>query len=556
MAAASTLAALRAVATHCHVAAWSFTDEQAAEGLVVADRLRDLILPPPAAAASAVPQPHLIQWLQLLPTELLSVVLSHLDTHDLARFAATCRPLWRDAPTPPPRPMPLLRPMGPVETELRRRVTARGLRIGSFLPKGTLSWVPYLLRRVLRDMLRRKTPLAAGDGFSVFLDAEGRLLTCGSERTDWGRQLLLGHDWGTDADPDEPRSIGPPTLVPSLLGRRIVSVAASGRHCLALSREGEVYSWGDGSDGSLGHTDGDDRAVPSRIESLSRIEIIATGDDWTSAAVDEDGRLFTWGRAINPDDETMPSGLGYALDSGTESQLTPAWVETLSEDRVVGVALGYAFTLVVTDVGAVFSFGDGEDGALGHGSLEAEVLPRRIEALAQTGRRFVAVAAGDRNSLALTEGGDLYGWGGGRTNGHGRDEPIPHLVAAFVGQRIKHVHAGAISSCAVTDQGELFTWGSGLHGQLGHGDEEPEQTPKRVEGLRGVEVVATAMCETHTLVADEDGVVWAFGVRSALGLGDPDEESDSELPEDMLMPSPIPAPRVRARKFPDVLPFR
>jgi len=549
MAAACVLAALRTIATHCQIAAWSFTDEQAAEGLVVADRLRDLFLPPPGAASSAVPQSHLIHWLQLLPSELLSVVLSHLDTHDLARFAATCRPLWRDAPTPPPRPMPLLRPMGPVETELRRRVTARGLRIGSSLPKGTLSWVPYLLRRVLRDMLR-KTPLAAGHGFSVFLDAEGRLLTCGSENTQEGGQHLLGHGWGADVDPDELRSIGPPTLVPSMQGMRIVSVAASDWHCLALSREGEVYSWGDGIDGSLGHADGDDRAVPSRIESLSRIECIAAGDNRTSAAVDEDGRLFTWGRAINPNYETMPSGLGYALDSETESQLTPKWVETLSEDHVVSVALGYAFTLVVTDVGAIISFGYSDDGVLGHGSLEAEVLPRRIAALTQTGRRFFAVAVGDRHSLALAEGGDLYGWGRGDTNGHGQDEPTPRQVAAFVGQRVRLVCTGAVSSCAVTDQGELSTWGSGPHSQLGHGDGERQQTPKRVEGLSGVKVAAAAMYSwSHTLVADEDGVVWAFGDRSALGFGGPDT-----APQDQVwQPTPIPTLRMRAQKSPDVL---
>jgi len=238
--------------------------------------------------------------------------------------------------------------------------------------------------------------------------------------------------------------------------------------------------------------------VPSRIESLSRIECIAAGDNRTSAAVDEDGKLFTWGRAINPYNKTMPSGLGYALDSETESQLTPKRVETLSEDRVVSVALGYAFTLVVTDAGAIFSFGYSDDGVLGHGSLEAEVLPRRIAALTQTGRRFVAVAVGDYHALALAEGSDLYGWGSGCTNGHGQDEPTPRQVAAFVGHRVELVCTSAESSCAVTEKGQLFTWGSNGPGQLGHGDGEPQQTPKWVEGLRGVEVVATAMCETHT----------------------------------------------------------
>jgi len=275
MAAAATITALRAVATHCHVAAWSFSDEQAAEVVAFADRLRDLFLPPPAAAYSIVQQLPL-QWLQLLPAELLTGVLSHLDTHDLARLAATCRLLWCDAPTPPPRPMPLLRPMGPVETELRRRATARGLRIGSSLPAGALSWVPYLLRHVIRDALRRQAPVAVGHEHSLLVDLEGRLLTCGTENSGVGvSQLLLGHDWGANVDPGELHAIGSPTLVPSMLSRRIVSVATSGEHCLALSAEGEVYSWGDGTDGSLGHADGGERAVPCRIESLSQIESIA-----------------------------------------------------------------------------------------------------------------------------------------------------------------------------------------------------------------------------------------------------------------------------------------
>jgi len=341
--------------------------------------------------------------------------------------------------------------------------------------------------------------------------------------------------------------------------RRIVSVATSDWHCLALSREGEVYSWGEGGFDSLGHADGDERAVPSRIESLSRIESIAAGNNWTSAAVDEDGRLFTWGRANNPYNKTVPSvpsGLGYALDSETKSQLTPKWVKTLSEDRVGGVALGFGFTLVVTDAGAVFSFGDGEDGVLGHGSSVAEVLPRRIEALTQTGSRFVTVAAAGRQALALAEEGDLYGWGVRISDGHGRNEPIPHLVAAFVGQRVKHVHAGAVSSCAVTETGELYTWGHSERGQLGHGDVERQQTPKRVEGLSGVKVAAAAMCYTHTLVANEDGVVWAFGDRSALGLGVADTDTDENVQDDVLEPAPISTLRVRAHKSPDVLPFR
>jgi len=397
--------------------------------------------------------------------------------------------------------------------------------------------------------MRREAPVAVGYGFSLFIDAERRLLTCGTENSGEG-ELVLGHDWGGNiySYSGMPRVISPPTLVLSMQDRRIVSVAASDCHCLALSSEGEVYSWGDGDFGSLGHGDEGGMAVPSRIELRSRIESIAAGPLRMSAAVGEDGKLFTWGQAINPNDETMPSGLGYAQ---TGSQLTAKWVETLSEDRVVGVALGYAFTLVVTDGGAVFSFGDGQDGVLlGHGSLVAEVLPRRIEALTQTVRRFVAVVAGEGHALALTEEGELYGWGCEDANGHGRDEPIPHRVTSFVGQRVKLVCAGALSSCAVTEKGELFTWGNNGVGQLGHGDVTHQLTPSRVEGLSGVKVAAAATCGTHTLVADEDGVVWAFGDRTALGLNDGEDE---DFVGYLFL---VPTLRVRAHKSPDVLLFR
>jgi len=336
-------------------------------------------------------------------------------------------------------------------------------------------------------------------------------------------------------------------------GRRIVSVATGGEHCLALSTEGEVYSWGGGAYGSLGHADGGARVVPSRIESLSQIESIPAGTGLTSAAVDEVGRLFTWGQAKYVYAPTMPNGLGYALDSQAEFQLTPKWVDALSQDCVVGVTLGNGFTLAVTGAGAVFSFGYSDQGALGHGSLEAEVLPRRIEALAQTGRRFVTVAAGGDHALALTEEGELYGWGHACANGHGREEPTPHRVAALIGERVKLVHAQDDASCAVTESGELFTWSEdGSLYNLGHGVDTPQDTPKRVEGVGGARIAAVAIGGYHTLAVDEDGVVWAFGRRSGLGLYDPNPEDDAFV----KTPTSIPTLRVRARKSPDVLPFR
>jgi len=227
---------------------------------------------------------------------------------------------------------------------------------------------------------------------------------------------------------------------------------------------------------------------------------------------------------------------------------------------VVGVALGKHFTLAVIDAGAVFSFGEGTTGLLGHGSLQGEVLPRRMEVLVQTGQRFIAVAAGDEHALALAEGGELYGWGHENANGHGPQEldggeadandglahyeRTPQRLAALVGERVTLVGAGLCSSWAVTEKDERFTWGDGHPDcyHFGHGVGTPQVTPKRVEGLAGVRIGAVAIGERHTLAADEDGVVWALGKRLALCL-------DAATPEDVqgvTTPTPIPTLRVRA----------
>ena len=49
-------------------------------------------------------------------------------------------------------------------------------------------------------------------------------------------------------------SISTPTLLESIQHVFIkkVAVNSGGKHCLALSAEGEVYSWGEGEDGKLG----------------------------------------------------------------------------------------------------------------------------------------------------------------------------------------------------------------------------------------------------------------------------------------------------------------
>ena len=76
-----------------------------------------------------------------------------------------------------------------------------------------------------------------------------------------------------------------------------IAVNAGGHHCLALTNDNQVYSWGEGDDGKLGHGDRIYYDRPKLIEALKphKIVDIACGGHH-SAAITNKGQLFTWGK--------------------------------------------------------------------------------------------------------------------------------------------------------------------------------------------------------------------------------------------------------------------
>ena len=106
-------------------------------------------------------------------------------------------------------------------------------------------------------------------------------------------------------------------------------------------------------------------------------------------------------------------------------------------------------------------WGYGGHGQLGHGDQQNQLLPKKIDAFG--GQRVVAVSAGDFHSLAITADGALWSWGHGDFGklGHGdeQDQPLPKKIEALTGQRIVSISAGGASGVAVTADGEVWSWG-------------------------------------------------------------------------------------------------
>ena len=70
-----------------------------------------------------------------------------------------------------------------------------------------------------------------------------------------------------------------PRLVEGLKHGRVVGVACGDFHSLALTSRDEVFTWGGGSFGELGHDDHEHRALPRRVEALCgrRLSFAACG---------------------------------------------------------------------------------------------------------------------------------------------------------------------------------------------------------------------------------------------------------------------------------------
>jgi E3 ubiquitin-protein ligase HERC2 len=285
--------------------------------------------------------------------------------------------------------------------------------------------------------------LAGGSKSLFIVSQDGKLYACG-EGTN-GR-LGLGHNNNVPT----PRQV---PVVSQFIVKKL-AVHSGGKHAMALTLDGKVFSWGEGEDGKLGHGNRLTLEKPKLVEALKskRIREIACGSSH-SAAISASGELYTWGLGEY-------GRLGHG-DNNT--QLKPKLVQALIGHRIVGIALGSrdAQTLCLTEEGLVFSWGDGDFGKLGRGGSEGCAIPHQIERLNGVG--VIQIECGAQFSLALTKSGEVWTWGKGDYYrlGHGSDQHVrkPTPIQGLRGKKVIHVAVGALHCLAVTDAGQVFAWG-------------------------------------------------------------------------------------------------
>ncbi|MHA3770083.1 RCC1 domain-containing protein [Verrucomicrobiota bacterium sgz303538] len=234
-------------------------------------------------------------------------------------------------------------------------------------------------------------------------------------------------------------------------------------------------------------------------------------------------RLVAWGA----------NAAGQLGNNSTTNSSVPVAVDTtvLSDKAIVAVTTGYSHSLALYSDGTMAAWGYNAYGQLGNNSATDSSIPLAVGTTgALTGKTIVAVAAGERHSLALCSDGTVAAWGhnafGQLGNNSTISSPVPVAVdttGVLAGKTIVAVTAGQNHSLALCSDGTVAAWGDNRLGQLGRTSIQTSKVPVMVNNtagaLAGKTVISVAAGSAHSLALCTDGTLaaWGYNLNGQLG---------------------------------------
>lgn len=248
-----------------------------------------------------------------------------------------------------------------------------------------------------------------------------------------------------------------PEPIPNTSHLKVVSVSAGYAHCMLLTEQGELFAAGYNDRGQLGLGHRISTAEFKPVESLLDLFVVQV----------ECGQQHTICRAVNRD---------FAIQ----------------KNIIVGDKVG----------ADAFIWGNGVLGQLGLGRLgtsKGRLSPIVITDLAlRHPEGIINVAAGGNFTVAVTDLGQVYSWGHAEYNQHGTGGSTTDYTDPYhfftpkevVFDRIDHdkdpivsVTCGSNFSLGITRHGVVYSWGWGAYGVLGHGPGQYTSQPTAVRNI-------------------------------------------------------------------------
>lgn len=296
--------------------------------------------------------------------------------------------------------------------------------------------------------------------------------------------------------------------------KKIKQVALGYGHSAAITEDGSLYTWGWNAFGELGNGTNIDSKTPIKI--MDNVVSFSMGNEY-GAAITIDRSLYLWG--INSNGQ---------LGNGTE---TNSYVPIKIMDNVASVSLGDSHSAAITTDGGLYMWGDNYYGQLGNGTTSGyDANPNPIKIM----DNVVSVILGDRHSAAITTDGSLYMWGdntsGKLGNGTSDDSNVPIKIM----DNVTSVSLGDSHSAAITTDGSLYMWGENfVYGQLGNNTSIYCSTiPVKIMD----NVASVSLGGWHSAAITNDGslYMWGSNIYGQLGNG---TTTSSSVPIKIEIPS-------------------
>eukprot|EP00928_Gymnodinium_smaydae_P040332 TRINITY_DN27361_c0_g2_i1.p1 TRINITY_DN27361_c0_g2~~TRINITY_DN27361_c0_g2_i1.p1 ORF type:complete len:956 (-),score=85.66 TRINITY_DN27361_c0_g2_i1:149-3016(-) len=320
----------------------------------------------------------------------------------------------------------------------------------------------------------------------TFTDREIRGVAAGSRCAAAVTTAGQVYTWGKGAEGQLGYAVTEGVLVPRMVDElanvHVTEVSCRGSHMAALDDSGKVWTWGDNKEGQLGHPASPTSVSfekPTIVKALQQHVVVnvCCGREF-SAAVTSDGRLYTWGNGSD-------GQLGHTLGSGGPTMTsTPRVVKALQ--RVSTVSCGSRHILALANNGRdLFSWGWNAYGQVGSGDTKTVRKPLLLDIAPYTrvkriacGYRHSAIVAVVSDNKGASEGETTaltWGWGSHGQLGHGnihdvsKPTPVHGLLGPVQDVWCGGAHTFFLLEHALNDASKLFACGRNDDGQLGLG---------------------------------------------------------------------------------------
>ncbi|KRX02730.1 Regulator of chromosome condensation 1/beta-lactamase-inhibitor protein II [Pseudocohnilembus persalinus] len=323
--------------------------------------------------------------------------------------------------------------------------------------------------------------------------------------------------------------------IPELENKYVTQVACGDYHTICLTEEGKVFAWGGSLKKKLGGTR---LGKPAPVKHLEHEKIIQINcGDFHSTALTETGRVYTWGGG----------GEGQLGHGHLKDLEYPQVIKALAHKKIIQISCGQYHTMALSDDNQVYGWGKSMQGECGFGEYINANEPKMVNIKLMKSKNFinenpekiVKVIAGGKHTLFLSNLGQVYSCGQGSHGQLGQRKPEknsmePKLIYGFQGKKVIDIAAGQNHSMLITDIGDVYTCGYGANGQLGHNSEESKTVFTHIMSLGGYKIKGIFAGGDHSWVVIDDGQPYIedYQPPSPLKLNEtkfPDYSNDNTL---------------------------